>query len=172
MAASPPLQQTPPFDCHIQFSGQRLQDSRLQAPVWSGTITSAHQRYRTVGALPRAPTSLYSQYPVLWFECGSFEGQFGVSELIKFLDDNNNRKTPKNRNQAPEGQTNLKCFWGGTEHERLGQLIKLPESSRSLRSLFLCGRRLHLSALTSIKLKLCDLPWVPLFTAYSHTIFL
>ena len=45
---------------------------------------------------------------MLWFKCGGIEGQFGVSELVKFLDDNNNRKTPKNRNQAPEGQTNLK----------------------------------------------------------------
>ena len=68
----------------IRFPGQKLQDFRLQAPVWSGTVTSAHQRHRTLGALPRAPTPLCSQYPVLWFERSGVEEQFGDSELIKF----------------------------------------------------------------------------------------
>jgi hypothetical protein len=63
-------------------------------------------------------------------------------------------------------------IWGGTERERLGRLIRSPESSRSLLCLFLCGRRLRLSALTSIKLKLCALPWVPPFSIYSCTSFL
>jgi hypothetical protein len=157
----------------IRFPGQKLQDFRPQAPVWSGTVTSANQRHRTIGALPRAPTSLCSQYPVLWFERSSIEGQFGDSELVKFIDDNSNGKTPKNRKQAPEGPTNLKKnFWGGTERERLGRLIRSPESSRFLLCLFPCRRRLSLSALTSIKLELCALPWGPPLTAYSRSSFL
>ena len=80
-------------------------------------------------------------------------------------------KPKKNRNQAPEGQTNVKKYWGGTEREHLGRLIRSPELSRSLLCCFLCGRMLRLSALTSIELKLCSLPWVPPFTAYSRTSF-
>ena len=80
-----------------------MQDSRLQAPVWSGTVTSVHQRYRTIWALPRAPTPLYSQYHVLRFDSGGIGGQFGLSELVKFLDDNTNRKTPKKQKPSPRG---------------------------------------------------------------------
>ncbi len=43
---------------------------------------------------------------------------------------------------------------GWTERERLGRLIRSPESSRFLLCLFPCGRSPSLSALTSIKLKL------------------
>ena len=62
---------------------------------------SDHQKYRTLGALPRAPTPLYSQYLVLWFEHGGIVGQFGISELVKFLDDNTDRKTPKKQKPSP-----------------------------------------------------------------------
>ncbi len=63
-------------------------------------------------------------------------------------------------------------FGGGTECERLGRFIRSPESSRILLCLFPCGRRPRLSALTSIKLKLCALPWGPPLTAYSRLSFL
>ena len=63
-------------------------------------------------------------------------------------------------------------FWGGTERECLGRLIRSPESLPFLLCLFPCGRRLSLSALTSIKLKLCALPRGPPLTAYSRSSFL
>ena len=69
-------------------------------------------------------------------------------------------------------QRQKKIFWGGTERERLGRLIRSPESSRFLLCLFPCGRSPSLSALTSIKLKLCALPWGPPLTAYSRSSFL
>ena len=61
---------------------------------------------------------------------------------------------------------------GWTERDRLGRLIRSPESSRFLLCLFPCGRSPSLSALTSIKLKLCALPWGPPLTAYSRSSFL
>ncbi len=78
----------------VRFPGQELQDSHLQAPVWSETVTSADQRYKTAGTLPQIPALPYSQYPVLWFEHCGIEEWIGVSELVKFTDDKPNRKTP------------------------------------------------------------------------------
>jgi hypothetical protein len=77
----------------VRFPGQELQDSPLQAPVWSETVTSADQRYETAGTLPQIPAPPYSQYPVLWFERCGIEEWIGVSELVKFTDDKPNRKT-------------------------------------------------------------------------------
>ncbi len=71
----------------VRFPGQRPQDSRLQAPVWSDTVKSANQRYETAGTLPQIPALPYYQYPVLWFECHGIGEWVGISELVKFTDD-------------------------------------------------------------------------------------
>jgi hypothetical protein len=45
--------------------------------------------------LPRIAVPLRSHYPVSWFErCGIEEG-IGVSELVKFIDDNTKWENPK-----------------------------------------------------------------------------
>jgi hypothetical protein len=87
----------------VRFPGQELQDSHLQAPVWSETVTSTNQRYHTAGTLPQIPMLLYCQYPVLWFEHHGIEERIGVSELVKFTDDNTNRNKPKiKQRESPE----------------------------------------------------------------------
>ena len=116
--------------------------------------------------LPCTPNTMCCGLSVAVLGGNSVFQSSSSSEMIRQIG-----KPPKNRNQAPEGQNNVKKYWGGTERERLGRLIRSPDSSRSLLCLFLCGRRLRLSALTPIKSKLCALPWVPPFTAYSRTSF-
>jgi hypothetical protein len=84
-----------PLIATVWFPGQKLHDSHLQAPVWSETVTSADQRYKTAGTLPQIPALPYSQYPVLWFERSGIEEGIGISELVEFPDDKTNRERPK-----------------------------------------------------------------------------
>jgi hypothetical protein len=94
---------TLPYKCNhdppiatVRFPGQELQDSRHAAPVWSEMMMSADQSPEATTTLPRVAVPPRSQHPVSWFKrCGIEEG-IGDSELVKFIDDNTNRKNPRN----------------------------------------------------------------------------
>ncbi len=94
---------TLPYKCNhsppivtVWFPGQELQDSHHAAPVWSETMMSADQSPEATATLPRVAVPPRSQHPVSWFECCGIEEGIGDSELVKFIDDNTNRKNPRN----------------------------------------------------------------------------
>jgi hypothetical protein len=49
---------------------------------------SANQRHEATVTLPKIAVPPRSQYPVLWFKYLGIEEGIGVSELVKFIDDN------------------------------------------------------------------------------------
>jgi hypothetical protein len=67
----------------------------MQTPFWLERVISVNHRQKTAGTfLPKIPALPYSQYPVSWFEHRGIEEEIGISELVKFMDDNTNGKTP------------------------------------------------------------------------------
>ena len=58
---------------------------------------SADQSPEATATLPRVAVPPGSQYPVLWFERRGIEKGIGNSELVKSIDDDTNRKNPRNR---------------------------------------------------------------------------
>ncbi len=94
---------TLPYKCNhnrsiatVRFAGQELQDSHHAAPVWSEMMMSADQSPEATTTLPRVAVLPRSQHPVSWFEHRGIEEGIGNSELVKFIDDNTNRKNPRN----------------------------------------------------------------------------
>jgi hypothetical protein len=78
----------------VQFPGQELQDSCHAAPVWYETMMSDDQRPKATATLPRVTVPPRSWHPVSWFEHHGIKEGRGDSELVKFIDDNTNRKPP------------------------------------------------------------------------------
>jgi hypothetical protein len=59
-------------------------------------MMSADQSPKATATLPKVAVPPRSQHPVSWFKHHGIEEGIGDLELVKFINDNTNRKNPRN----------------------------------------------------------------------------